>query len=332
MTENEFILQDRLGVIRDIINKYGEENFCISFSGGKDSTVVHHLVDMALPENRIPRVFSNTGIEYNAIIEFVREREREDDRFVMIQPSKNIKKTLNEKGYPFKSKLYSMHYATYSRNKQETDKIIDYINSNASMKYNYDFIHNLPKGVKLSTKYYFGLEERDGKIVDAGELLSFPKMLHYQWEMDKIFNISDKCCLEMKEKPLDQWRREHKKPHRILGLMREEGGRRRTAKCQAFKGDELSFHPLAVISKEWEEWFIKTYDIKLCKLYYEPYNFDRTGCKGCPFNVNLERELSTLECYFPNERKQCEYIWKPVYDEYRRIGYRLKQEEQTKLL
>ena len=76
MTENEFLLQDRLGVIRDTINKYGEENFYLSFSGGKDSTVVHHLLDMALPENRIPRVFSNTGIEYNAIVEFVRERER----------------------------------------------------------------------------------------------------------------------------------------------------------------------------------------------------------------------------------------------------------------
>ena len=35
-------------------------------------------------------------------------------------------------------------------------------------------------------------------------------------------------------------------------------------------------------------------------------------------------ELDTLEKYFPNERKQCEIIWKPVYDEYRRIGYRLK--------
>ena len=75
MTENEFILQDRLGVIRDTINKYDEDNFYLSFSGGKDSTVVHHLLDMALPNNKIPRVFSNTGIEYNAIVEFVRERE-----------------------------------------------------------------------------------------------------------------------------------------------------------------------------------------------------------------------------------------------------------------
>lgn len=77
MTENEFLLEDRLAVIRDTIAKYGEKNFYLSFSGGKDSTVVHHLLDMAIPGNRIPRVFSNTGIEYNAIVEFVRERERE---------------------------------------------------------------------------------------------------------------------------------------------------------------------------------------------------------------------------------------------------------------
>ena len=75
--DNELILFDRLEVIRLTIEKYGEDNFYLSFSGGKDSTVVHHLLDMAVPGNRIPRVFSNTGIEYNAIVEYVRERERE---------------------------------------------------------------------------------------------------------------------------------------------------------------------------------------------------------------------------------------------------------------
>lgn len=113
--------------------------------------------------------------------------------------------------------------------------------------------------------------------------------------------------------------------------MQEEGGRRHNTKCKAFKGEKLSFHPLAIMSKEWEDWFIDTYNIKLCKLYYEPYNFERTGCKGCPFNPLLQQDLETMERYFPNERKQCEFIWKPVYDEYRRLGYRLKSEEQMKL-
>ena len=33
-----------------------------------------------------------------------------------------------------------------------------------------------------------------------------------------------------------------------------------------------------------------------------------------------------MKKYFPDERKQCELIWGPIYDEYRKIGYRLKKE------
>ena len=74
--DNEFLLQDRLQKIRQIINKYGEENFYQSYSGGKDSTVLSHLLDMAIPGNKIPRVYANTGIEYRLILDVV-ERERE---------------------------------------------------------------------------------------------------------------------------------------------------------------------------------------------------------------------------------------------------------------
>ena len=79
--DNEFLLMDRIQKIKQIIKQYGEENFYISFSGGKDSTVLSALVDMALPDNTIPRVYANTGIEYRLIVDFVeRERERENIR------------------------------------------------------------------------------------------------------------------------------------------------------------------------------------------------------------------------------------------------------------
>lgn len=74
--DNEFLLMDRIQKIKQVIKQYGEENFYISFSGGKDSTVLSALVDMALPDNTIPRVYANTGIEYRLIVDFV-ERERE---------------------------------------------------------------------------------------------------------------------------------------------------------------------------------------------------------------------------------------------------------------
>ena len=39
--DNELLLFDRINVIKDTITKYGEENFYLSFSGGKDSTILH---------------------------------------------------------------------------------------------------------------------------------------------------------------------------------------------------------------------------------------------------------------------------------------------------
>ena len=81
------------------------------------------------------------------------------------------------------------------------------------------------------------------------------------------------------------------------------------------------------VTKAWEEWFIESYNVPICDIYKPPYNFRRTGCKGCPFNYNLQRDLDVMKEFFPAEYKQCEIIWKPVYDEYRRIGYRLKKED-----
>ena len=77
MTENEFLLADRIQKIKSMNELYNlEENAYISYSGGKDSTVLSHLIDEALPDNKIPRVYLNTGIEYLMIVSFV-ERERE---------------------------------------------------------------------------------------------------------------------------------------------------------------------------------------------------------------------------------------------------------------
>lgn len=297
MTENEFILQDRLNVIRDTINKYGEENFYLSFSGGKDSTVVHYLLDMALPDNRIPRVYSNTGIEYNKIVEFVREREREDDRFVVIHPAKNIKKTLEEVGYPFKSKEHSCKLGLYQRGSRSMS-VMRYINQGTQ-----------------STKF------------------CCPDALLYQFKEGVPFKVSEFCCHELKKKPFKKYQKESGRHITITGMMRDEGGERAHINCIVTRNSKVvKFHPLAKVNSEWEEWFIKEYHVKLCDLYYPPFNFKRTGCKGCPFSLDLQEQLAIMDRYgMENERKQCEFIWQPVYAEYRRIGYRLKNEEQTKL-
>ena len=60
-----------------------------------------------------------------------------------------------------------------------------------------------------------------------------------------------------------------------------------------------------MVDDDWENEFIKRNNIQLCKLYYPPFNFDRTGCKGCPFALKLQEQLDTMLMYLPNEKKQC---------------------------
>ena len=294
MTENEFLLEDRLQKIRQIIGEYGEENFYLSFSGGKDSTVLSALLDMALPDNKIPRVYANTGIDLNMVRDFVYEMAKTDDRIVIVKPKVPIKKMLEEDGYPFKSKYHSFMVDVYQRHGEKLDGIKNY------------------------------LEEGEKSVYRP-----CPKKLRYQFSEDFQLRVSDKCCKRLKEEPLKDWEKENNKKYAIIGIMRQEGGRRGIAQCLVFerKGQGFkAFQPLVPITSEFEDWLIETYNIKICDIYNPPYNFERTGCKGCPFAVNLQKELDVLEEYFPEERKQCEIIWKPVYDEYRRIGYRLKKE------
>lgn len=292
--DNEFILQDRIQKIQQVIAKYGEENFYIAYSGGKDSVVLSHLIDLAVPNNKIPRVYANTGIEYNLILDFVKKQSEIDKRINIIKPSIHITEMLKTLGYPFKSKAHSEFVARYQRS-----------------------------GKVLSVQQYLG-ERVDKEPWQR----SCPKCLKYQFTDSNKLKISDKCCIKLKEEPVKKWSKDHNKPYGIVGVMVAEGGRRRTSKClvfNTFKENDLSkFQPLVPLTKEWENWFINKYNIEICDIYKPPYNFHRTGCKGCPFIVNLQYELDVLEKYFPSERKQCEYIWKPVYDEYRRIGYRLK--------
>ena len=298
MITNEFILMDRVQKIKQIINQFGEENFYISFSGGKDSTVLSALIDMALPDNKILRVYADTGIELNMIRDFVFDMAKSDDRFVIIKPSVSIKTMLENDGYPFKSKKHAKKLGTYQRN-----------------------------GWTKTTQNY---------LYPSDECKTFacPKILRYQFSEDFKLKVDYKCCVNLKENPLREWAKENHKPIAIVGIMKSEGGSRLKGKCLAFNNKKLkAFQPLIPVTKEWENWFISEYNIQICDIYYPPYNFERTGCKGCPFNIYLQKELDVLEKYFPNEKKQCEIIWKPVYDEYRRLGYRLKNNnyEQVEL-
>ena len=292
MIDNEMLLFDRLEVINTANNKYDlEKNAYLSFSGGKDSTILHHLLDMALPNNRIPRVFIDTGIEYNAIREFVMNLASKDDRFVIVKPSQPIKRILDEYGYPFKSKEHSTKLHEFQLGHRNTKSIKRYMTC---------------------------------------ETFQCPKRLLYQFDDSFTLNVSQYCCIKLKKEPAKRWANENHRPVIITGMRKAEGGQRNTLGCIVTDRDGKlkKFHPLAIVSEEWESWFAEREQIRFCELYYPPYNFVRTGCKGCPFALKLQEQLDMMEKYLPKEKAQCEFIWKPVYDEYRRLNYRLKGENK----
>ena len=156
-----------------------------------------------------------------------------------------------------------------------------------------------------------------------------PDCLRYQFTKEFNLKLSDKCCYKLKKEIAHKYEEESNKTITITGMRAEEGGMRGQNGCTIFDGGKLKkLHPLMVVDEQFEEDFIKHNNIKLCELYYPPYNFKRTGCKGCPFALDLQQQLDLMQMYLPNEYKQCNIIWKSVYDEYRRIGYRLDKKTE----
>ena len=80
----EFLLFDRIAKIQVVNEQYDlEHNAYIAFSGGKDSTILHYLIDLALPNNKIPRVFNNTGIEFIELVKYVKDLASKDNRIII---------------------------------------------------------------------------------------------------------------------------------------------------------------------------------------------------------------------------------------------------------
>lgn len=69
-------------------------NVYISFSGGKDSTALLHLVRSMYPE--VPAVFVDTGLEYPEIRDFVRTF----GNVVWLKPKKSFKQVIEQCGWP----------------------------------------------------------------------------------------------------------------------------------------------------------------------------------------------------------------------------------------
>ena len=91
--------------------EYFNGQVCVSFSGGKDSTVLASLVHDLYPD--VPLVFCNTGLEYPEIQAFAKKMGAE-----FVRPKMSFSEVISEYGYPIISKenAEAIYYARRIRN------------------------------------------------------------------------------------------------------------------------------------------------------------------------------------------------------------------------
>ena len=294
--ELENKITDAMHRIEDVFNE--TEGKCyVSFSGGKDSTVILALIKMCeelytIPKNGIVAVFCDTGIELGATRDFVRWcKENWYPNIEIIRPEKSFSWVLDNKGKPIKSKMKSDYIGRYQRTRNNET---------------------------LSFQYILGVG-KDGKIYKKTKLADKDMhMIHDDFDI----KASSKCCEFLKKKPFEKYQKEKGFKGYIQGIRTGEGGVREMSAnkrvhnggkiCTATKGDYIVKMPIIDWSNDDVDQFIEKYNVPLSKAYTE-YGLKRTGCMGCPFAVSIASNLEVLYKHEPNRYKASMHWLKDVY-------------------
>ena len=108
-------LEDKITRTKLLIKEwyeYFDGKVAISFSGGKDSTVLLHIARQLYPD--ISAVYFDTGLEYPEVRKHVKTYENVE----WIKPKKNFKQIILEYGYPVVSKEISQKIYEYRNTKK----------------------------------------------------------------------------------------------------------------------------------------------------------------------------------------------------------------------
>lgn len=260
----------------------------VSLSGGKDSTVLKHIVDSMYSD--VPAVFVNTGLEYPEIQQFVRSiKQGKYDCFnsdvEIIRPEMRFDEVIKNYGYPVVSKGVSKN-VYYSR------------------KSGKDNIHY---------KKPFGLLEYNGQK-------SRYNSDNWKFLYNSDFKISHRCCDVMKKSPAKKYEKQTGRK-RIIGTMAEEGRQRYTAwvriGCNSFDSDNPRSAPLSFWTEQDILRYIEKYNVPYCSVYgdivtdkgnaLKTTGCSRTGCVFCMFGCHLEKEPNRFQCLKETHPKQYEY-------------------------
>ena len=134
------------------------------------------------------------------------------------------------------------------------------------------------------------------------------------------FKVSSKCCYYLKEKPCDDWAKEHNSVP-FLGLMASEGGRRakslRIHGCNYFGASTIRSAPFAIFNRQDLLQLALDLDVPVPEIYgtierkedgtLYTTKAQRTGCSMCGFGIHLEKRPNRFDQLRERNPKEWEF-------------------------
>jgi len=257
----------------------------VSFSGGKDSTVLLHMVREMYPE--VPGVFVDTGLEYPEIRSFVKQF----DNITFLKPKMPFHKVVEKYGWPVVSKRIAQYVReiTTRTGKNEATRKLRLTGIGPDGRYR-------PWG-RIPPKWH--------KLLDAP------------------FKVSEKCCDVMKKAPFRQYEKETGGVP-FVGMMAAESRNRQLLYlrngCNAFDLKRPMSTPMAFWLNQDVFEYLTQHELPIAEVYgqirqdlscrYYTTGVRSTGCMFCAFGVHLEHEPNRFQLMKRTHPK----IWKYVID------------------
>jgi len=287
--------------IREWVSEFGVDGVYVAFSGGKDSTVLLHLVRELYPD--VEAVFVNTGLEYPEIQKFAKSF----DNVKVLYPEMSFPEVIRNYGYPFLSKTLS-HSIAIARNNPDGNVKKNIFNPD------YKGLFSASKYIDLTDK-----SKTDLMISDkCCDVMKKAPLHNYEKETGKVGIVATMACeSKVREKA---WFK---------------------TGCNSFDGKYKVSKPMSFWTEQDVLRYIKLNDIKIADVYgFVAADKDgqqalddcgcklcttgesRTGCIFCGFGAHLEKGEGRFERLKRTHPKQYDYcmnggsydsdgIWKP---------------------
>lgn len=283
------IIGDNLVRAWSKINSSKYEKIVCSISGGSDSDVMLDICTKCDKDNKIEYVWFDTGLEYQATkdhLKYLEEKyEIEIKEYKAIKP---IPFSCKKYGQPFLSKQVSEYIKRLqSHNFKWEDKAFE------------ELYQEYPK-CKAALLWWCNKKECNSFNIRWNKWLK-----EFLIENPPTFSISSVCCKYAKKDVSHKLLDENRYDLNIIGVRKAEGGVRAGSYKSCFDengkskyGTYDNYRPLFWYKNSDKQDYENHYAIIHSKCYTK-YGLERTGCAGCPYGRDFEKELEIIQKHEP---------------------------------